>query len=457
VNAAYSIGSVTLPENQYIMPGTTAYYALTVTNAGNTNNTIALGVEISSGIAWPIQLLRDDNSDGVHQPGETAATNSTGLLAADASYPFFLSMVVPSTATTGQFSTVKLTLTGTPDSWPAPGDDTVILYSTTTCVEDSTPAIIVEDESNPAGIIGFVGDKIVIRATVTDPETGVASVALVYRINSSSATTPMTFAANKYSVELAPLAEGSTLYYSIHAVNGADTLTATAEHAATVNRMTVFPPSQQGRFEVADGNPDDGSTSVTVPAGALDSAVALIIEHRDRLNFANAAGAHPVAVYEFGPTGTMFNTPATLSLLYLGSDAAGVDESQLAVFWWDGYEWRYVGGIVDALRHTVSVQVMHFSLYALFPASGLTDDDYRPKEKIITPNHDGKNDFAAFGVPGDVVIKIFDVNGRLLRELENNNIWDGRDRDGNDVESGLYLYQFKVNGKLLSGMIAVAR
>lgn len=72
--------------------------------------------------------------------------------------------------------------------------------------------------------------------------------------------------------------------------------------------------------------------------------------------------------------------------------------------------------------------------------------------EMITPNEDGNNDLAAFVVNSSnlneqVTIKIFDVEGYLVKDLANNIpignsqtfYWDGLDSVGKKVSSGLYL------------------
>ena len=78
-------------------------------------------------------------------------------------------------------------------------------------------------------------------------------------------------------------------------------------------------------------------------------------------------------------------------------------------------------------------KITHFTYYALFPVKPLTADDYRPKEKIITPAQiDNKNDFATFdGLGDEFEIRIYDITGRLVRLL-NQTVssgpkWDGKD------------------------------
>jgi gliding motility-associated-like protein len=95
----------------------------------------------------------------------------------------------------------------------------------------------------------------------------------------------------------------------------------------------------------------------------------------------------------------------------------------------------------------------------------MSADEYRPKEKIITPNGDDKNPYASFdGLVGeDYTISIFDIRGHKVKTITTSSLprWDGTDDGGRVVESGVYLYQFKadVNGssKLISGTIVVAK
>jgi len=108
----------------------------------------------------------------------------------------------------------------------------------------------------------------------------------------------------------------------------------------------------------------------------------------------------------------------------------------------------------------VTAKTSHFSLFALFPAGDLTAQNFRPLEKILTPNGDGINDFAFFsGLSGNFEIRLFDVTGRKVRTIHDAAQWDGRDDDGHVVENGTYIYQFHsdISSDWVSGMIGIAR
>ncbi|MBI3012159.1 MAG: gliding motility-associated C-terminal domain-containing protein [Elusimicrobia bacterium] len=169
------------------------------------------------------------------------------------------------------------------------------------------------------------------------------------------------------------------------------------------------------------------------------------------------------AAVEFGPSGTVFASPVTITVGYSDTDQDGLvdgsnfDERNMRIFWYDGLEWRNLGGTVNVASNTVSVPISHFSIYGLFPAGDPTAEEVRPKEKVITPNGDGVNDLAQFGVSGSYEIRIFNTFGREIKKLVNLSVWNGKNEDGETVESGDYLYQVKTTTYRVSGVIGVAR
>ncbi|MBL0059214.1 MAG: gliding motility-associated C-terminal domain-containing protein [Elusimicrobia bacterium] len=223
--------------------------------------------------------------------------------------------------------------------------------------------------------------------------------------------------------------------------------------------------SAGGRVDVAVGDPRRPGFSLSVPAGTTLQSIS--VSQKDPSLIPTFKSLDPVSAFEVGPSGTRFSRVATLTIPYLDEDddglvdGTGADEKLLRIYWFDGIEWRVVGGSVDVVNNLVSASISHFSVFGLFPAGGpVTAESVRPKEKIFTPNGDGVWDAAVFNInvgDGPIEIQIFNVRGERVRLITNVPEWDGRDDDGKVVENGTYVYRLTGQGLTVTGMIAVAR
>ncbi len=237
-----------------------------------------------------------------------------------------------------------------------------------------------------------------------------------------------------------------------------------------------------GTVELTDGDSRDGTTKVVVPSGIIDNYVKIGITLKDVNNVSAVPAAtgnvmltktqtSPIVAYEIEPSGQMFNDAVELTFLYYNTSSV-LNENNLRVFWYDGSGWRYIGGGVDKVKKTVSVKVNHFSLYGVFEINDESSnnvENYRPREKIITPDKDGKNDYAYFsGIMNYaaalnsndstvVEINIYNLKNQKIRVLSSTEIWDGLDDNGEQVENGVYIYQYKLDGKTVTGTIVVAK
>lgn len=114
----------------------------------------------------------------------------------------------------------------------------------------------------------------------------------------------------------------------------------------------------------------DGVMEVQIPAGALTTDTTITVA-KDPLNqggvvvqTTNGQGAM-VAAYELLPNGTIFNQPVTLVFHY---NDQGIDENQLAVFWFNPATTQYESIPIiaqDKIANTITVEVIHFSTYAV--------------------------------------------------------------------------------------------
>ncbi len=179
----------------------------------------------------------------------------------------------------------------------------------------------------------------------------------------------------------------------------------------------------------------------------------------------------PEALYDLGPDGQVFSQPVKITLLY-PTPENGMDENMYRIFWYDGKNWRYIGGNVDTAKNTVTAWVNHFSKFGVFEVVNtitINAQSYKPQEKILTLNKDGLNDVAYFsGLQtanfltvanggNEVVVKIYNIRNQLIRKLVDTEIWDGTNDSGNVVENGVYIYQYELNGEKVSGTIIIAK
>ncbi len=56
-----------------------------------------------------------------------------------------------------------------------------------------------------------------------------------------------------------------------------------------------------------------------------------------------------------------------------------------------------------------------------------------------------------------VLISIYDASGRIVRELNNQLVWDGRNTEGTLVKSGVYFYSISTKTKNVKGKIILSR
>ena len=254
-------------------------------------------------------------------------------------------------------------------------------------------------------------------------------------------------------------------------------------HAYTVVVETEFTSSADstGKITLQDGNALDGAVSLQFTDGNVqsikikqynpdDTAVPSPKNETEIDSSWRAAGGKPVCVFEFTPS-VIFKRPALLTLLYFDIDnngivekidgtSTGLSEADLRLYYWDGMEWRYVGGKVDTTNNTVAISVSHFTFYALFP-KGVLPIKPQAKEKFITPDNIGPagTETINFQAQADISkIEIYDITGKKIRTLDGVASWNGRDDDGNPVESGVYIYRVETeSGKVNTGAVVVAK
>lgn len=71
--------------------------------------------------------------------------------------------------------------------------------------------------------------------------------------------------------------------------------------------------------------------------------------------------------FRFGPNGLQFDPPATLTIRVDKANLDGIDPADLGIAGAhdDVDDWQVLGGVYDPATNTVTVQIHHFSRYAL--------------------------------------------------------------------------------------------
>ena len=135
-------------------------------------------------------------------------------------------------------------------------------------------------------------------------------------------------------------------------------------------------------YSVLDGqavlNIAQGTTALTAASGPLQS---ITVGEECIYIPAAPAGAYIIGcAYDYQPNGATFNPAATMTLKYdPGMLPAGADASKLVIAYYDitTSKWVVIPSVVDTVDQTVTAQVSHFSLFAVYgtattPVTGIT-------------------------------------------------------------------------------------
>ncbi|MFH1352494.1 MAG: gliding motility-associated C-terminal domain-containing protein [bacterium] len=162
-----------------------------------------------------------------------------------------------------------------------------------------------------------------------------------------------------------------------------------------------------------------------------------------------------------------FSNGVKLTLIYFDfdgdglEDKSGSDETNLGIFYWDGFNWRYLGGEVNTSSDTISANIYNLGLFGVFPLKSnqsFSLSDYLPKRKIFTPNNDGVNDYIEFvGLNKPFKITIYSLAGKIIREISDEPRWYGRSSTGKIAESGIYIYRVEKDGVTKNGAVVIAK
>jgi len=157
----------------------------------------------------------------------------------------------------------------------------------------------------------------------------------------------------------------------------------------------------------------------------------------------------------------------------------GWSEDKLAVFYWRPVtkEWIRIGGVVDKENKYVLFKTSYLNRYYAVMgdnASGIPGApgfvSVRAEPKVFTPTSSDRKfgniklTFSLENPVDKVLVKIYDLKGNLVRQFERNCeykegmvYWDGKDEEGYDVKTGVYVYRIIAGNNVYSGTVIIAR
>lgn len=177
---------------------------------------------------------------------------------------------------------------------------------------------------------------------------------------------------------------------------------------------------------------DDGA-GVHVPKGALASDLEITVEkgdeNQDKEQKATKRRVLKITAVseevQYGPEGTTFNTPVTLTLPYDAAAIAaqGLKEDDLKVYYWNPtlQDWEAMPSVVDRQSKTVNAQTSHFSAYQVGALGGIgiaAIDDFGLRDGYVFPNPSRNGSAVTFrmqpGSADSLEVRVYDLAGRKV-------------------------------------------
>jgi ligand-binding sensor domain-containing protein len=358
--------------------------------------------------------------------------------------------------------------------------------------EDTTPAICAFeiDATPPSPVVlspssgQAVRDSIVIEGIADDPR----FESYVVEVRSARSAPWDTLAESWSAVSGGPLAAWSTTEwadgdYEIGlAVTDTLGLTGTGIVVVVVDNEAPWAyQTSPARVSPAGGGDvytSSGDTHLYFPPGGFEREAEVRIEDLGESDVPDTlvdGALRAMAGRRISWEGASLKKPATLELSLKSIDPELLG-SDLALYV-HGPEstWRRLGGTVDKTAKWIAAPMTEPGLYSVFAEGELTAASKALSALSITPRvFSPRGGFAArsvsigftLGLPGDVTVRIYNRAGRLVSEVVSGekfgagaNLvqWNGRGRNGEIVDDGVYMVTVEAMGRKSVKPLAVVK
>ena len=232
-----------------------------------------------------------------------------------------------------------------------------------------------------------------------------------------------------------------------------------------------------GTVELDSGNQKKGNSVITIQPGTFTSDVKVFIEEFNPNDdiFLSAATSKTKSSQEriraYGirtePVIETFSIPLTVQLS--NDTQLATQKFELKYRKDNSTAWNKAKKIkidsIDTSQKLLFAKVTQTGQYMIFAATNLTDNDYRPENRVrVKSRISSYGGFKFNNLKDGDSVKIYTTTGKKIAELTSGDMegfeWKGRkgtNNSGDWAPSGIYIYQIKVNGKIISGTIVFAK
>ena len=212
---------------------------------------------------------------------------------------------------------------------------------------------------------------------------------------------------------------------------GVDYYISASDRAGNVSTHPILTITVSSVLEIPiDASGDDisigHSTSLIFPAGAVSAGTSLEVRVPIPAPEPQMGLRKHIITREFGllPLGTVLNAPIDLTLRYSSAEAAGEDESKLALYLWDGQRWNFLDA-VNPQTNQASITTMKLGIFSIIgdsepPVVGeLQPSGYAEADTPITARiEDNGSGIDPQGIAVMINGQNYDVPGTALRGEE---------------------------------------